>query len=151
MPSFMRKISIISRCAMMYRAEKLKDTGLGGVHLSYILALCRHPGMSQEQIARHIYINKSNVTRHLAQLEQKGFVERRQNEKDRREQLVYPTQKAYDVLPELTALIRDWNEYLTEGFSDEEMEQFNAMLDRIARRATDAVNKEFEENSPLDH
>jgi len=147
----MRKISIISRCAMMYRAEKLKDTGLGGVHLSYILALCRHPGMSQEQIARHIYINKSNVTRHLAQLEQKGFVERRQNEKDRREQLVYSTQKAYDVLPELTALIRDWNEYLTEGFSDEEMEQFNAMLDRIARRATDAVNKEFEENSPLDH
>jgi DNA-binding MarR family transcriptional regulator len=135
----------------MYRAEKLKDTGLGGGHLSYILTLCRHPGMSQEQIARHIYINKSNVTRHLAQLEQRGFVERRQNEKDRREQLVYPTKKAYDVLPEVTAVIRSWNEYLTEGFSDEEMEQFNAMLDRIARRAIDAVNKEFEEDSPLDN
>ena len=70
MPSFMRKISIIGRCAMIYRAQQLKETGLSGVHLSYILTLCRHPGMSQEQIARHIYINKSNVTRHLAQLQQ---------------------------------------------------------------------------------
>ena len=145
MPSFMRKIHIIGRCAMIYRAQQLKEKGLSGVHLSYILTLCRHPGMSQEQIARHIYINKSNVTRHLAQLQQNGFVERKQNENDRREQLVYPTQKAYDVLPEVTAVIRNWNSYLTEDFSDEEMEQFNAMLDRITRRATCAVNKEFED------
>ncbi len=145
MPSFMRKINIIGRCAMIYRTERLKDTGLSGVHQSYILALCRNPGMSQEQIARHIYINKSNVTRHLAQLEKNGFVERRQSELDKRVTLVYPTEKAYEVLPSVQEIIRGWNKYLTEDFSDEEMEQFNAMLERITERATSAVNKEFEE------
>ena len=52
----------------------------------------------------------------------------------------------------MTEVIHNWNAYLTEDFSDEEMEQFNAMLDRITRRATDAVNKEFEDgDSPPAH
>lgn len=149
MTSFMRKINIIGRCAMIYRTAHLKDIGLNGVHHSYILTLCHNPGMSQEQIARRIYINKSNVTRHLTHLEKTGFIERRQSENDRRVTLVYPTQKALDILPRVQELTRGWNRYLTEDFSDEEMEQFNAMLERITERATDAVNKEFEEKQEL--
>ena len=146
MPSFMRQINIIGRCSAMIRNDKLADTGLTGWHYSYILTLCRRPGQSQDQLARHIYINKSNVTRHLAQLEKNGYVERRQSEEDKRETLVYPTQKAYDVLPQVRQVIRDWNGYLTEDFTPEEMELFNEMLSRITQKATEAVNKEFEDD-----
>lgn len=142
----MRQINIIGRCSTMVRNDALADTGLSGCHYSYILTLCRRPGQSQEQLARHIYINKSNVTRHLAQLEKNGYVERRQSEEDKRVTLVFPTQKAYDVQPRVSEVVRGWNRYLTEDFSEEEMEQFSAMLSRIAQRATAAVNKEFEEN-----
>ncbi len=145
----MRRINIIGRCAMIYRTEQLKDTGLSGVHHSYILTLCHNPGMSQEQIAKHIYINKSNVTRHLAQLEKNGYIERRQSDTDKRVTLVYPTEKAFEILPKVQELTRGWNRYLTEDFSDEEMEQFNAMLERITEKATTAVNKEFEEKQDL--
>ncbi len=146
MPSFMRQINIIGRCSAMIRNDKLADTGLTGWHYSYILTLCRRPGQSQEQLSRHIYINKSNVTRHLAQLEKNGYVERRQSEEDKRVTLVYPTQKAYDILPRVREVVREWNAYLTEDFTPEEMEQFNAMLSRITQRATEAVNKEFEDD-----
>ncbi len=149
MPSFMRKINIIGRCAIIYRSVNLKDIELSGVHHSYILTLCRRPGMSQEQIARHIYINKSNVTRHLTQLEKSGFIERRQSERDKRMLLVYPTEKAFGVLPRVLEVIRGWNSYLTADFSEEEIEQFNSMLARIAERATTAVNKEFEDKQEL--
>lgn len=145
MPSFMRQINIISRCAAMNRSDKLADTGLAGCHHTYIIALCHHPGISQEQLARHIYINKSNVTRHLAQLEKLGYVERRQSDEDKRVTLVFPTDKAYEVLPRVTEVTHAWRDYLTEGFSEEEMEQFSAMLARITKRATEAVNKDFEE------
>ena len=74
MPSFMRQINIISRCSAMVRNDALADTGLKGSQYAYILTLCRHPGISQEQLSRHIYINKSNVTRHLAQLEKLCYV-----------------------------------------------------------------------------
>lgn len=146
MPSFMRQINVIGRCSAMVRNQKLVDTGLTGWHYSYILTLCRNPGQSQEHLARHIYINKSNVTRHLTQLEKNGYVERRQSEEDKRVMLVYPTDKAYEVLPRVREVVRSWNSFLTEDFTPEEMEQFNSMLERITRKATEAVNKELRED-----
>lgn len=146
MPSFMRQINVIGRCSAMVRNQKLADTGLTGWHYSYILTLCRNPGQSQEHLARHIYINKSNVTRHLTQLEKNGYVERRQSEEDKRVMLVYPTDKAYEVLPRVREVVRSWNSFLTEDFTPEEMEQFNSMLERITRKATEAVNKELSED-----
>ena len=58
----------------MVRNDALADTGLKGSQYAYILTLCRRPGISQEQLSRHIYINKSNVTRHLAQLEKTALL-----------------------------------------------------------------------------
>lgn len=131
----MKNINIIGRCGAMFRAEKLKQTGIGPCHHSYILALCREPGISQDQLAKNICINKSNVTRHLAALEDGGYVERRPSTDDKRVMLVYPTQKAMDVLPTVRAVIKEWNEYLTEGMDEEELERFAKTLSVIAERA----------------
>lgn len=146
MPSFMRKIQVIGRCSNIYRTAALEGTGLSSGHTAYLFTLCRTPGLSQEQLSRRIYVNKSNVTRHLAQLEKSGYVERRQSEEDKRVILVYPTQKAYDVLPRVNEVVKGWNSYLTEEFTEEEMEQFNAMLARITERATGAVNRQIDKS-----
>ena len=58
-----------------YRAEKL-DCGLVPFHQLYIYRICRHPGGSQDWLARALCISKSNVTRQLTTLEQAGFVTR---------------------------------------------------------------------------
>ncbi len=144
MPSFMRQIKVIGRCSNMYHAAALEGTGLSGVHTAYLFALRRTPGMSQEQLSRHIYVNKSNVTRHLAQLERMGYVERRQSEADKRVTLVYLTPKALDIMPRVSEAVRSWNGYLTEGFTEEELEQFSAMLARMTERATTAANQQID-------
>lgn len=131
----MRKINVISRCEGIYRQDKLKESGLGPCHHSYILAISYHPGMTQEQLAKHICINKSGVTRHLAYLEENGYVERRSAENDKRSIRVYPTQKMLDILPEVRGIVTQWNSYLTEGIGTDELECFKRVLDRIAERA----------------
>lgn len=131
----MRKINVISRCEGIYRQDKLKESGLGPCHHSYILAISYHPGMTQEQLAKHICINKSGVTRHLAYLEENGYVERRSDENDKRSIRVYPTQKMLDILPEVRGIVTQWNSYLTEGIGTDELECFKRVLDRIAERA----------------
>jgi DNA-binding MarR family transcriptional regulator len=142
MPKFMKNINIIGRCAGMFRSEKLKETGLGACHHSYILAVCRRPGISRDELAREICINKSNVTRHLAALEESGYVERRQSGADKRVTLVFPTEKALAILPTVRAVIREWNEFLTEGMDEEELERFAATLSRIAERAREYSERE---------
>ena len=144
MPSLMRYINVISRCGAAWRGDKLAGTDIGAPHTSYILTVCRHPGISQDNLAKHIYINKSNVTRNLAYLESCGYVERRRSEADRRIIEVYPTEKALEILPTVQKAVREWNGYLTEDFTEEEMEMFMSMLARIASRAADYAKISFE-------
>lgn len=137
MPSLMRYINVVSRCSSIWRSDKLADAELGDQHASYILVICRHPGISQDAIARRLFINKSNVTRSLIYLEAHGFVTREHSSEDRRSILVHPTEKAYEVLPRVREIIRGWNDYITEGFSEEELEMYLEMSRRLAARAAD--------------
>lgn len=136
---------MISRCSTMYRAERLSDTDLSACHFPYILTLCRNPGITQEALGKMVYINKSNVTRALSYLEQHGFVERRQSEADRRVLLVYPTEKAINMLPEIRSILKDWNEYITADISEEEFTVFMSVLERIAKKS--AAYGELSENA----
>ena len=150
MPSLMRYINIVSRCAAIWRSDKLKGTELGDQHYPYILTVCRQPGISQDAIARRLFINKSNVTRSLSYLETHGFVTREHSPEDRRITLVYPTEKAHEILPLVRSIIRGWNAYITEGFSEEEMEMYVEMTERLAARAAEYAKLSNEAFTDLD-
>ncbi len=135
MNSFMRCVSRTARCASLYRGEKLEKLGLNGCHHTYILAICRTPGISQEQLSRTIYINKSNVTRQLTFLEQNGFVTRTPDGEDRRIMRVYPTQKALDAYPVVLEVLEQWQDFVMEDLSPEEREELTRLMQRVNEKA----------------
>lgn len=126
---------MVSRCQGIFLAERLKEMGLGACHHTYLLYVAKRPGISQEELARESCVNKSSVARGLASLEAQGYVERRSSEQDKRVLQVYPTQKTLDILPQVKAALTEWNGYLTADFSEEEMAQFEQVLDRVVARA----------------
>ena len=65
MTTLMRQINVISRCAASYRGEKFKDLKLCAAHHSYIINICKKPGISQEELVRHICVDKSNLARQV--------------------------------------------------------------------------------------
>ena len=137
MVSFMRYINVTARCAAEYRNTHLADVGLVGLQYTYLLNICRNPGVSQEELSHLIHVNKSNVTRQLTALEENGFIERTTSPSDKRVTQVYPTQKALDALPSIHKVLHDWNEYLADGFSDEERETLRSLMERVSKRAID--------------
>ena len=140
MPGLMRMINVLSRCYTMYRGDRLRDQELNTGFYNYVLPIHFHPGMSQEQLARHVCLDKCNVTRHLAKLEESGYVERRPGEADKRVTLVYPTDKLEEMVPVIRGISEEWTDYLLEGLSEEEVEQLKTTLLKIARRAKEYVN-----------
>ena len=46
----------MSRCESIYRTESVGVPDICGAHHSFILAITNNPGMSQEEIARHIRV-----------------------------------------------------------------------------------------------
>ena len=131
----MQRINVVSRCQKAFLEERLKEMGLGGRHHTYLLHVAKKPGISQEELAREVCVNKSSVARGLANLEAMGYVERRNSEQDNRVLQLYPTQKTMDSLPQIRAALTEWNGYLTADFTDEEMSQFEQVLNRVVERA----------------
>ncbi len=139
MPSFMRNLNVTARCANQFRADKLAGVGLTGCQHSYIIHICNNPGISQENLSKILYINKSNVARQLSILEENGFIYREQSPNDKRNMLVYPTDKANKVLPVVRQVLKEWSSYLSEGFTEEEISKFNEMMDKICQKAQDYI------------
>ncbi|MBR3763927.1 MAG: winged helix-turn-helix transcriptional regulator [Clostridia bacterium] len=142
MPPFMQQISITYRCAMRFREKELEDTGLAGCQTPYLTALCRQPGMTQEELAKELSVNKSSVTRQLAVLEEKGYVRREADPHDKRSLLVFPTEKTQEMMGRIFGCYGAWNEYLTQDFTQEEKDELSRMMVRIAQRAEAYVRGE---------
>ena len=135
MDSLMRAINRTHRFSNRYQSEKLKADGISGNQQIYIFQICRHPGISQEQLAQRIAVNKSNVTRQLCTLEQTGFISRRCSPEDRRIMQVFPTEKAEALYPKVVELMKHWNRLLLEDFSEEEQNLLLDMMQRVQAKA----------------
>jgi len=132
---FMRFVSVLSRCTTLFRTERLEGTGISSCQYPYITAVCRHPGISQDELGRQLYIPKCNVSRQLSSLESAGFITRRRSESDGRVLEVYPTEKAEAVLPVIRDMLREWNAYLTEDITEEEQAVLSRVMERMLSRA----------------
>ena len=141
MPDLMHHITEIARCAALFRQEELTPLGLKSCHSSYLAAICTSPGITQDQLARRIFINKSNVARQLAILEEDGYVERRQAPDDKRAIQVFPTQKAHDAMPEIIRIFRVWESFVAQDLTEEERKALAAMLEKMKSRSADWMEK----------
>ncbi|MGM0174878.1 MarR family winged helix-turn-helix transcriptional regulator [Enterococcus sp. DIV0800] len=135
MDSFMQMVNRLARLSALYREKEFKKLGLGEMHHAYILTICRQPGISQEELACRIFVNKSNVARQLAQLEQKGFITRKSDPTDARRLQIFPTEKAQEIKEEIRRILADWNQTLLAEVPAKRQAELLADLDKIMTTA----------------
>ncbi len=144
--SFMKDIGEIYRCANMFRTSKYEGSQIGSYQDSYIIHICKNPGVAQDKLSRIIYVHKSNVARQLASLEEKGFVERKADSNDKRNLLVYPTQKAYEALVKIKAVNKEWKDKLLQNLSKEQQILVEQVTDMLAKEAKEIIESEVRES-----
>jgi DNA-binding MarR family transcriptional regulator len=112
--------------------ERLKAHGLFQSQWAILLSLKRFGPMTQTDLWRYLNVEAPTVTRTLSKLEEKGWVIRRLGT-DKRERIVYLTDKAREQLPSIEATIRAHEEEMLRGLTDEEQEQFLILLKKVGR------------------
>ena len=137
MSQLIRDITEIARCGAQYRSEALAPMGLKACHASYLLEICAHPGISQDKLAQRICINKSNVARQAAILEEEGFITRTPAPSDKRIMQLNPTQKTLELLPRIQPILRQWEACLTEELTPEEKRVLETLLSKMKEKATE--------------
>ena len=135
MSQIIRDITELTRCGAQYRLDQLSPMGLKACHASYLTEICACPGISQDGLARRICINKSNVARQAAVLEEEGFITRTPSPADKRVMELYPTQKALELLPQIQSILTRWEDCITGDLTEEEKDQISVLLARMKIRA----------------
>lgn len=148
MTDIIKNTGEIWRCGNLYRTARNEALGLGSYQDSYILNVCAYPGVTQEELSRKIFVHKSNIARQLSLLEEKGFIKRTTDPSDKRNMLVYPTEKAYAVLDKIKKVSEEWSALVLEGLSADEIkavEKYTAKLAENAKMIIEREDKKAEE------
>ncbi len=126
-----RKITKIAREAEKLVLLSLRDGGVGTAEIDLIHALRHHPGCTQAQLAELLHTDKAAIARRTANLENKGYLLRRESPKDRRSKLLFPTEKAEKLKFSKAGIEASFYEYLISSLSAEEAETFTGLLGRL--------------------
>ena len=82
----------------------LAEIGFGRAHHRALYFVHRYPGMRVADLLEILQITKQSLARVLRELVREGYIQRRSGETDRRERLLYPTEKGQALAMRLTEL-----------------------------------------------
>ena len=131
-------ISVLHRRALQFYNSSAEETGVTGVQYPYLFYLGRHEGCRQDEIARHLHVNKSNVTRQLEKLKNAELIEIRKDPEDERVCRVFLTEKAKTARIAVDKQVDEWNGIITAHMTAEEAETLKALLDKALTAAKEA-------------
>lgn len=136
-----KEIEAISRSLRRKRSLYMESLGLKSVHAKLLLDISDNPGISQDALARLAGVDKSNIARQVAALEEQDFVYRQPAPGNRRMLQVHLTQKARQLLPKLQKTSQNWEEDLLQDLSNWEISQLSALLHRIHQSIDDGQDR----------
>jgi len=134
-------ISTIHRYSMIYKSRSFIAYGIGAGQLGFLSVLYQKDGISQDELAQKLNMDKTTTARAVQKLEEMGFVKRRPGEQDRRINLVFLSQKALDIQPHIKSTMQAWTEILVQGFTEDERDLLLKMLKKISGNAVDHIRK----------
>lgn len=133
-----KDLGTIGRYLRRQKHMYMEPLGLKGLHAGFLADICREPGISQDGLAQRIGVDKSNIARQAAILEEKGFLYRSQGQ-DKRVLCLYPTEKTLALFPGLCSSMEQWEQTLLQDLSGEEIQQLSSLLAKVQARASKEV------------
>lgn len=128
-------IAQIHRQDYQYRSAKFEPLGLKAGHGKYLKVICDNPGICQEELTAYMVVNKSNIARQVAILEEAGFLERRGCCQDKRKIRLYPTEKTLAMRHEILDVLDSWQSHLLRDLTPEDKQTLASLLEKIRDRA----------------
>ena len=130
-----RYFANIEKYARKYRNEKLEKYGFRGNQYYFLLIVSRHPGVSQDALVQRVAMDKGNVARQLANLEENGYIYRQADDQDRRLTNVFPTEKGLEATDEIREVLHQWNRIISEGLTPEEKTVLYSAMEKMLANA----------------
>ena len=104
---------------------------LEGARGRIIFTLWGKDGVPIKTLCEKTSLDKSTLTGIIDRLERDGYIERKPSQTDKRSTLICLTGKEQEFAKHVQKVSNQMNKIFYKGFSDEEIIQFDSMLERI--------------------
>lgn len=124
-------ISQIYKKSRSFIGKSLEEYNVGQGQFMFLLELYIEDGRNQEELAEVLKIDKGTTARAIKKLEDNGFIIREKDEKDKRSNRVYLTEKGKNIKDNIFFVLDQWDKKMSEQLDKEERELMIKLLKKV--------------------
>jgi len=133
MKEILREIGMIARALDSISNIEFKEFDLTKGQYLYLVRICENPGIIQEKLAEMIKVDRTTAARAIKKLEIQGFIEKKNDEENKKIKKLYATDKGEEVYPFLKKEGEYTDKVALSGFSLKETETMHQLLQRVRK------------------
>ncbi|MED1018686.1 MarR family transcriptional regulator [Bacillus atrophaeus] len=133
MKEILREVGMIARALDSISNIEFKEYNLTKGQYLYLVRICENPGIIQEKLAEMIKVDRTTAARAIKKLEMNGFIEKMDDEHNKKIKKLFPTEKGKNVFPVIKRENDHSNSVALAGFSEREAETILHLLQRIRK------------------
>ncbi|MCZ8180637.1 MAG: MarR family transcriptional regulator [Rhizobium sp.] len=135
-PRFRSWISVARACQLMQQAlaRALAPLDIKPPHLDILVNLYRFEGISQQELARKLLVGRSNMSMLLPQMEKRGLLERRPDQRDKRVLRLFLTAEGRDLSERAMQIQTDLIERTLSATPIDECQRLAENMDLLIQR-----------------
>lgn len=139
--NFMLDLSVLYRNTQKYYDHVLRSYDIGSGQVIFLMLINENEGITMQDVTRLSEVDKGTTTKSVNRLITQGYVQTRQDEKDKRVKRLYTTEKAAGIMNDIYEYRNECRNALADGV---DFDQFNAMLSKV----TDNSRKRLQPEKP---
>ena len=138
--------SVLYRCNQKHFDKLLDKYAIGYTQLILLTQIYENEGISMNELANRGVYDKGTITKSIQRLEQLSYVRIENSEVDKRAKLLYTTDRAHEIMPDLYKMRSEWYSYLSGDISAEDLDTYSAVSRKLIEKAREYAT-EFEDES----
>lgn len=135
MDSPFKSISILYRKSHIWLNNGCARYDLTAAQAVVILIVCDFGGLTQDEITKRLGLDKSVIAKTVTKLEERGFLLRATNARDKRTYDIRPTRQAWEAYPMVREEVEAGFQRMTQHMTPGEREEFKRLLLLASRAA----------------
>lgn len=133
MPEILRSIGVIARALDSISNIEFKEIDLTKGQYLYVVRVGENPGIILENLANIIKVDKATASRAIQKLEKNDFIERRNEDTNKKIKKLFLTDKGESIYPFIKRENDYSNQMALEGLTESEEEQIRNLLLKVQR------------------
>lgn len=127
--------SILYRCTQKFYDKQLNPYNLGAGQLIFLILIYENEGITMNRLSQMGNFDKGTVTKGIQKLELEGYIVLITSAEDKRSKCLYTCDKTKEIIPQIYLLRSQWWDLLTKGMSNEEIELFDRLQNKLVENA----------------